>query len=161
VTRRAEYLAEAEAGIALCRRGQWEDGLLHLRRVHRAEETGVLKGDLPPLYYSYFGLGIAQYEKRLREGQQLCQRAAARAFFQPEAYLNLALVSMLAADRREAVAAIRKGLAIDPGNVRLQRLSERLGARQRPILRIFSRDNFLNRIFGRWRHRRLQKKAQG
>ena len=151
---RADFQAEAEEGITLCRSGNWEEGLPRLRRVVRAEEKGLLVGSPPPLFYSYFGLGIAQYEKKIREGKRMCEKAAARAFFQPEAYLNLALVSMLDSDRRQAVAAVQKGLAIDPDHTRLQRLADRLGTRQRPVIKFLSRNNILNRILGRWRHRR-------
>lgn len=155
---RVDFQAEAEEGIALCRRGDWEEGLPRLRRVVRAEETGLLVGSPPSLFYSYFGLGIARYERKIREGKRMCEKAAAQAFFQPEAYLNLALVSMLDSDRRQAVAALKKGLAIDPDHSRLQRLARRLGVRRDPVIPFLSRDNILNRILGRWRHRRQEKK---
>lgn len=157
---RADYQAEAEQGIALCRQGDWAEGLPRLRRAARAEETRVLRGELPPLFYSYYGLGIAQYDRKIREGKELCERAAAKAFFQPEAYLNLALVAVLDSDRSIAVGAVQRGLSIDPDHPRLLRLAEKLGVRRRPVLPFLSRDNLLNRILGRWRHRRSQTKSQ-
>lgn len=151
---RHDFQAEAEAGVALCRQGDWAQGLPRLRRVARAEETKVLRGTLPPLFYSYYGLGIAQYDKRVAEGKELCEKAAAKAFFQPEAFLNLAVVAMLDSDRQVAVGAVQRGLSIDPDHPRLLRVAERIGIRKRPVIPFFSRDNFLNRILGRWRHRR-------
>lgn len=139
----------AQRGIALCRQGSWRQGLDLLRRVAANDDR---TGDLPGLFYSYLGFGIARFDRRVREGLQLCEHAVRREFYQPENYLNLARTELLAGRRDAAVEAIAAGRRIDPDHAGLAALHDELGIRRPPVLAFLSRRNLLNRLLGRLRH---------
>jgi hypothetical protein len=139
----------AARGIELCRRGDWRQGLDLLRRVADAQERA---SDLPSLFYSYLGFGIARFDRRVREGITLCQHAIKREFYQPENYVNLARTQLLAGRRREAVEAIAAGRRLDPDHRGLAALHDELGVRRAPVLGFLHRRSFLNRLLGRVRH---------
>jgi len=67
-----------------------------LRRVADAKDPGI---ELPGLFYSYLGFGVARFDRRVREGLTLCEHAVKREFYQPENYLNLARTHLLAGNR--------------------------------------------------------------
>ena len=147
--RQTELTGAVAEGVELCRRGQWKRGVEILRQVAADEER---TGELPGLFYSYLGFGVARFDHRLREGVALCRHAVKHEFYQPENYLNLARTYMLADDRKHAVRAIHEGLKIDPEHQGLRTLRSDLGVRRRPVLPFLSRDHALNRLFGRLRH---------
>jgi hypothetical protein len=136
-------------GIDYCRRGDWTNGLRHLGQI---AELGEAAGDLPGIFYSYLGYGIALKERRIRDGLKLCQHSIQVEFYQAENYLNLARTYLLAGDRKGAVKAVRGGLQMDRGNAGLLALYRELGMRQRPVLSFLSRSNPLNQLLGRLRH---------
>lgn len=135
-------------GLALCRRGEWDLGLTELGKLAENDT----QGDLPSVFYSYLGYGIALRQRRIREGLRLCQHAVKLEFFQPENYLNLARTYLLAENRRKAYEAVSKGLQMDRGHKGLRTLLQRMGARRKPVLPFLSRNNLVNRILGRIRH---------
>lgn len=137
-----------ERGIDCCRKGNWVEGLRHLAWI--SEREGVTS-QLPGLYYSYLGYGIALTEQRLEEGLKLCRHAIKVEFYQSENYLNLARTSLLARDRAGAVRAVRAGLKID-SRPELLALYEELGIRSLPVLPFLGRENVVNQILGRIRH---------
>jgi hypothetical protein len=136
-------------GIDYCRRGDWTNGLRHLGQI---AELGEAAGELPGVFYSYLGYGIALKEKRIRDGLKLCRHSVEVEFYQAENYFNLARTYLLAQDRKGAVQAVRAGLKIDRGNRDLQVLYKELGIRTLPVLPFLSRSNPLNQILGRIRH---------
>lgn len=136
-------------GIALCREGRWRQGLDILRRVAATDDR---QGDLPGLFYSYLGFGIARFDRRVREGLQLCEAAVKREFYQPENYLNLARTELLAGRRQAAIEAIAAGRRIDPEHPGLAAFHDEVGVRRPPVLQFLSRRNLLNRLLGRLRH---------
>jgi hypothetical protein len=117
--------------------------------VAAAERQG---GKLPSLFYSYLGFCIARYEKRFKDGEQLCQKALELEFFEPENYVNLARIYGLRGMRREAVATVVRGLRVDSSHAELRAMLSELGVRKRPVLSFLSRDHLLNRLLGRVRH---------
>lgn len=143
----------------LCRHGKWDLGLTDLGKLAENDT----QGDLPSVFYSYLGYGIALRERRIREGLRLCQHAIKIEFYQPENYLNLARTHLLAENRKKAYEAVTKGLKIDRGHRGLRTLLTEMGARKRPVLPFLSRDNFFNRLLGRIRHdlKTPRKKARG
>lgn len=145
---KTDQLPEAfRKGIDLCREGEWKDGLFVLGRIAASGRSG----ELPGLYHSYLGYGIARLEGRHEEGIKLCRHAIKLQFYEPDNYLNLARTAMLAGDRKEAVKAIQGGLKVDPGNHELAALARELGVRQLPILSFLSRSNPLNLLLGKLR----------
>lgn len=147
--RRMDSTDLAWQGIELCRKGSWRQGLELLRRVADAEGRA---GDLPSLFYSYLGFGIARFDRKIREGVALCQHAIKKEFFQPENYVNLARTHLLAGRRREAIEAIAAGRRLDPDDPGLAALHEEVGVRRAPVLRFLPRRSFVNRLLGRVRH---------
>lgn len=135
-------------GIERCRRGDWQLGIDDLMLVVGQKQRATL----PSLLYSYLGLGIAQHRSEIKEGLKLCKHAVKLEFFQPDNYYNLARVQLIAQQRSEAVAAVRRGLDIDPDHAGLQRLQGQLGIRRRQLLPFLSRQHFLNQLLGRMRH---------
>lgn len=135
-----------ERGLAACRRGDWDRGLADLGRL------ADLQTELPAVFYSYLGYGVALREKRIRDGIRLCQHAVKLEFYQPENYLNLARTYLLADNRRKAFEAVSKGLQMDRGNRELRGLLQQMGARRRPVIPFLSRDNPVNRFLGRVRN---------
>ncbi|HZI63773.1 MAG TPA: tetratricopeptide repeat protein [Thermoanaerobaculia bacterium] len=145
----ANVAAWAFQGIELCRQGQWERGLDMLAK---AAESDDRSSEGPSLMYSYLGYGIARYKGRPRDGVALCEHAVKIEFFQPDNQFNLARTYLLVGNREKAVAALRRGLKLDPDHGGLRALATQMGQRRRPVLRFLSRDHALNRFLGRLRH---------
>lgn len=144
----ASLVGFMESGIDHCRAGRWDKGVEYLSYVAEREPRGL---DEAGLFLSYLGCAVARTKGQAGDGLALCEQAVQVEFYQPENWANLAEVLLLLQLRREAVSAVRQGLQIDPQNERLQELAESLGRRRRPVLRILSRRNAVNRILGRLR----------
>ena len=143
-----ELINFIDSGIEHCRAGRWEKGADYLGYV--AERTQGNLGNAG-LYLSYLGCAIARVQKRTKEARALCEHAVKVEFFQPENWANLAEVLLLANRREEAVEAVQQGLKIDPRNERLHDLHRALGRRRRPVVRLLSRSNPINRLLGKVR----------
>lgn len=135
-------------GIDRCRQGDWEVGLSFLGRIAEAERPT----ELPGLFYSYLGYGIALRQKRVQEGLKLCRHSVKIQFYEPENYVNLARTLLLAGERPAAVRAVLDGLKVDRQNADLLGLHKDLGIRKLPVLPFLSRANPLNQVLGRLRH---------
>src|SRR4029079_1339226 len=143
-----QLTAALERGIDLCRKGDWVRGMRYLKWVAESEE----RSSRPGLFYSFLGYGIALHDQRYQEAVKLCEFSIKVEFYQPDHYWNLARTHLLADDRRKAVQAVRKGLAIDSHHPELLVLARQMGIRRSPVLPFLSRNNLLNRFLGRLRH---------
>ena len=142
----------AERGVELCRGGDWKKGLSLLAKVVTAtEELGAGAPELPGSVYSYTGYGIAKFDKKYREGLDLCRHSIEVEFYEPDNFANLARVCLLIDRRKEAVRALRHGLKIHPDHLLLRGLYRDMGVRREPVLSFLSRANLLNRLLGRLR----------
>jgi tetratricopeptide (TPR) repeat protein len=101
---------------------------------------------------SYYGLCLALHRGKHREGLELCQAAIDAEPMKAEYYANLAEVCAEGRQRRKAVSALQRGLAIDSGNARLLELQMRLGARRSPVIASLGRSHPVNVTLGRIRH---------
>ena len=137
-------------GIELCRRGDWQEGIYWLGMA--VEPDGSGEEEVPGLFYSYLGYGIARYQGKSRQGLSLCRRALELDRYQPESYFFLAKVYLLLGDRRSANEVVERGLEIDAGNDDLKEIRNQLGRRRSPLLPFLGRRHFLNRWLGRIRH---------
>lgn len=137
---------ELLAGIALCRSGDWKRGLPILAALAGQRQN------LPGVALSYLGYGMASQRRQIRDGRELCRRAAASDFYQPDVLYNLARVEHLANNRREAVKALEAGLELDPDHAGMLKMKKEIGIRRKPVLRFLSRNNFVNVLLGRIRH---------
>ncbi len=147
---RQEVLDTVKRGVEACRRGEWQQGLAGLAQVSRND---TFREELPGVFYSYFGYGMARFEGRKREGLELCRHAVKVEFYRGENYYNLARTYLLFDNRGAAVRAVREGLAVDPKDKRLRKLLKELGLRSRPVLSFLPRSHPVNRFLGRVRHR--------
>lgn len=138
-----------DRGIELCRTGNWSEGVRELVRAARMPDRPE---KLPSLFFSYLGYGLAVEEGQLREGLRLCRYAVQKEFYQPENYLNLAHVRLLAEDREGAFEAVAAGLRIDTDHPELLALRFELGSRRHPMVPFLRRRNLVNRFLGRIRH---------
>ncbi|MCG8458762.1 MAG: tetratricopeptide repeat protein [Holophagales bacterium] len=144
-------------GVELCRSGNWPAGLHWLCLAGRIEErSGAGEEELPALFYSYLGYGMARYRNQQRLGLVMCRNALQLELYQPEAYYFLAKTLLLRDDRRSALEVIDQGLAVDPEHRQLQALQQRLGERKPPVVPFFARRHPLNRWLGRLRHTVLE-----
>jgi hypothetical protein len=134
-------------GLALCREGEWTNGLFFLGKIAEAGRTAAMPG----VFFSTLGYGIARYQQRTEEGLKLCRHAVKLQFYEPENYLLLARTALLCENKAEAVKAVRGGLKVDANNAQLQALSTELGIRQLPVLSFLSRSNPLNQLLGKLR----------
>jgi Flp pilus assembly protein TadD len=150
-TQRIDLRETVDLGILHCQRGDWETGVALLRKAARKKQREM---ELPSLYYSYLGYGAAFLDGERRDGLRLCKHAVQIAPQEPDNYLNLARVYLLAGDRRHAVAAVQRGLILEPRHGGLLALRRKLGYRRKPVFSFLSRDSWINRWLGRRRHRR-------
>ena len=134
-------------GVELCRAGDWDRGLAYLGRIAEADRAS----ELPGIFYSYLGYGIASRQKRVQEGLKLCRHAVKVQFYEPENYVNLTRTLLLAGERPAAVRAVLDGLKVDRNNEELLALYRELGIRRLPVLPFLSRSNPLNQLLGKVR----------
>jgi tetratricopeptide (TPR) repeat protein len=143
------------AGIMLCRDDHWDTGLALLRKATRKKQREI---PFPSLYYSYLGYGLARFDRKYKDGLSLCKHAVRIDDLEPENYLNLARIYLLREDRRNAVAALQKGLMLDSNQHQILELRRELGFRKRPVVSFLSRSHFVNRWLGRRRHRKTKRR---
>lgn len=146
---RREISSTLGRALALCREGNWNEGLFYLGQLAESGEPGSA---MPGLFYSYLGYGIARCQGKVAEGLKLCEHSIKVEFYESDNYLNLARTCMLAKDKAGAIRAVRGGLKVDPQSVELLALYRELGIRQEPVLAFLSRSNPLNMLLGRIRN---------
>jgi tetratricopeptide (TPR) repeat protein len=149
-TRSAEARELARAGIASARARDYENGYLVLGEA--CDRLRAAGEKLPSHVISYYGLCLALHVGKLREAAQLCQAAIDADPMKAEYYANLAEVCGAARQRRKAVIALQRGLAIDATNARLLDLEIRIGKRRDPVISTLDRSHPLNITLGRIRH---------
>jgi Tfp pilus assembly protein PilF len=137
-----------DAGLRFCRRGEWHSGLHYLRPLIEAPADAFA----PSVAWSYLGHALARCERKHRDAVGYCKRSLELGFSEPENYLNLAWVHLLARDRAAAARAIERGLEADPKHAGLLALRGRIGVRRPPVLVFLPRANPLNVWLGRVRH---------
>ena len=142
---------EVREAVALCRAGRWREGREALARLSRLTSQTTLH--LPAEYYAYLGYCVARFDHRTVEGVQLCEHAVALDPENPDALLCLARVHKLANHRRQGIQALKKGLRFEPHNDDLLELHLEYGVRRPPAIPFLARDNPVNVVLGRWRHR--------
>jgi len=96
-----------------------------------------------PEMISQMGYSAAMQPGRLKEGIELCEKAILLSPKQPENYLNLGRVYLLAKKKEAAIKTFKTGLRIRNDPTIIYEL-KRLGIRKPPFLRSLSRDNVIN-----------------
>ena len=120
------------------------EAAMHFRRAIDIEtQRRVAEPDMR--YLSYYGLCRAKAHGKILEGLHACKRAALGRNRDPEMYLNLGRVHLVARQPRSAFEAFRRGLAINPSHTVLRLESARL----EPCMPAKTRSNRQGGIFSR------------
>ncbi len=120
--------------------------------AHFAFERAHRRDPRDPIYMSWYGLTLVMVERNSNLGVSLLDQAL-RGGPSPELLLNSARAHLALNQRERAVRAISRGLELFPDDPRLAAAKAALGWRARPVLPFLSRNNPLNRVLGRLRHR--------
>ncbi|HEX6852681.1 MAG TPA: tetratricopeptide repeat protein [Candidatus Polarisedimenticolaceae bacterium] len=137
-----------QRGMEALNRGRGLEGLalfeaaIELERQHGAPRPQAR-------YLSWYGLALALEGGRVREGVEFCRQAVPLEFYNPELYLNLGRVLIVAGRKREAYDALRKGIALQPSHPGIQRELARLGRRRRPVVPFLDRSHPINVALGK------------
>ncbi len=98
-------------------------------------------------------LGLAQALKGDEGGLVLCRLAAKNERWDGDVLLNLAQAEEAFGNRTKALRAIERGLELSKKHEGLLELLSKLDRRRKPAIPFLSRDNFLNRMIGRYTFR--------
>lgn len=142
----SEAMRDFKSGLRLLRDRSFNSALAYFRRANELERNN-------PYFISYYGLALAHAERKLADAERLCESALPLRRNQPQLYLNLAEVCLLAGKKRDAVETLEVGLQHAARDVRLQRKIQALGVRNRSVLGFLDRRHPLNRTLGKVRHR--------
>jgi hypothetical protein len=137
----------AHRGVELCRRGEWKKGFEVLVAV---AETEHREGELPSVFHSYLGYGLARYRNDISAGLALARYSTESRFFEPENFLNLARIEFLGGDRRSAYRSCKQGLKLDPRQADLHRFLKIMGRRREPAVAFLPREHAVNRALGKF-----------
>lgn len=121
--------------------------------AHVAFERAHRRAPREPRAMSWYGVTLVLVERNITLGISLCDEALRPAPNDPELLLNSARVHLALNQRQRAARAITRGLVAWPDDPSLLAARDALGTRRTPVVPFLSRDNPLNRILGRLRHR--------
>jgi tetratricopeptide (TPR) repeat protein len=102
-------------------------------------------------YLSYYGVALARSGRPHSAAIQACETAARREAYNPEIYLNLARVYVLAGKTSRALAALERALMIAPSHPLLLAELARHDRRAAPPLSFVPRKHPLNKLLGKIR----------
>ena len=125
------------------------EAVTYFRRAMDVEhQRRVVRPDMR--YLSYYGICRAKGHGKVQEGLHACRRAARMRPNDPEMFLNLGRVHLLAQQHRSALEAFRRGLEIEPDHtvlrVEFARVEQRLPARAAAA----RKDGFFARMRSAW-----------
>ena len=141
-----EALKHFKAGLQLLRSDYAGKSLLYFKKALALDDNN-------PFYLSYFGLSLAAAERKWDEAESACLSALRMDRTQPELYLNLAKVYLLARKKEEAVETLTSGLRFTKKDPRLAAALRKLSLRRQAILPFLPRTSAVNRGLGKLRHR--------
>ncbi|MBW2274815.1 MAG: tetratricopeptide repeat protein [Deltaproteobacteria bacterium] len=130
-----------ERSRSLVEASRYREALECLRLAHHADPDHAQVRSL-------LGVCLAMQERRFEEAVELCTSAAKQEFFNPELYLNLALVYLNFGFKTEGIRFLLRGQMIDPANETIRRELADLGNRVSPVLRFLPRRHLINRWLG-------------
>jgi hypothetical protein len=129
-----------------------------LPTAHRAFERAHRRDPRQLRAMSWYGVTLVLVERNSSLGVSLCDQAL-RPGPDPELILNLARAYLALSQRERAVRAVVRGLQATPGHEGLLAAQAALGERHRPVLPFLARDNPINRLLGRLRHRWTRRRS--
>src|SRR5215469_18751164 len=145
-----DLVGEFRQGLKALKHGHPQKALVHMRTAFESEKHN-------PFYISFLGLAVARAERRWDRAAELCEVAVQLRRNECQFHLNLAEVYALAGRREKAIDTIDAALASFGRDLRLVRARSRVEKRRRPVLPFLARNHFLNKTFGKVRHRTLSR----
>jgi Flp pilus assembly protein TadD len=145
-----DLVDEFRQGLKALKTGYPQKALVHMSRAFESEKHN-------PFYLSFLGLSIARAERKWDQAAELCEIAVQLRRNECQFHLNLAEVYALAGRREKAIDTIDIALAHFGKDERLVRARSRVEKRRAPMLPFLTRNHFLNRTFGKVRHRTLSR----
>ena len=111
-------------------------------RLRRYERT------IPPAILAYYGLSVGQ-SRDAQEGLRICSEALSQDRRNPNIYLCLARLYILADARKNALSLIAQGLRVSRGHRGLTALRKEMGVRQSVPIPFLPRRNAVNVRIGK------------
>jgi tetratricopeptide (TPR) repeat protein len=143
-------VAEFTEGVKLLQNEYPERALVCLRRAFECDKQN-------PFYLSFLGLSIARAERKWDRAVELCEIAIKKKRGEIQFHLNLADVYATAGRREHALYTLDKALESLGEDKRLRSARNRIAKRRTPVLPFLTRENFLNRELGKFRHKILKR----
>lgn len=103
---------------------------------------------IPSSVLAFYGLAVGHAEN-VRDGLEICFQALAADRRDPNAFLCLARLYVLADAKKNAIDVLAQGLRVSPNHRGLNALRRGLGQRQGRAIPFLSRDNVVNVRLGR------------
>ena len=132
----------------------YEMGMEALKEKRYADAVNYLQqavdGERSPEYLSQLALAVAHDRHDIKGAVALCQEAIRMEPRNPELFLRLGIVYLVADNRKDAIRIFRLGLRVGRSPA-INRWLQILGHRQPPVLPFLSRSNVLNRYLGKLR----------
>jgi Flp pilus assembly protein TadD len=145
-----DLVAEFKQGLKALKNGYPQRALVHMRTVFEAEKNN-------PFYLSFLGLSIARAQREWDQAAELCEIAVQLRRSECQFHMNLAEVYALAGRREKALDTLDAALELFGDDSRLKRARSKVEKRRSPVVPFLTRDNFLNRTFGKLRHGTLKR----
>jgi Flp pilus assembly protein TadD len=143
-----DLVNEFRQGLKALKNGYPQKALVHMRTAFECEKHN-------PFYVSFLGLALARAERKWDRATELCEVAVQLRRNECQFHLNLAEVYALSGRREKALDTIDAALAAFGRDPRLVKARSRVEKRRTPVLPFLTRDHFLNKTFGKMRHRTL------
>lgn len=109
-----------------------------------------------PEHLSQFALALAHYTGNDKAGVALCQEAIRSEPRNPNHFLRLGTIYLVAGRKKEAVRIFNLGLRVGR-HAGITRMLQALGQREKPVLPFLARTNPLNKYLGKMRNNFLKK----
>lgn len=119
--------------------------------------SAALRSERSPDHLSQYALALAYNKRDAKTSISLCQEAIKQAPRNPEHFLRLGLIYLIARRRKDAIRVFRLGLRVGK-HPTITRWLQVLGHREKPIIPFLSRSNPLNKYLGMMRGNLLKKK---
>ncbi|MFQ5700670.1 MAG: tetratricopeptide repeat protein [Acidobacteriota bacterium] len=138
-----------QKGLRALEARRYLEGLAYFESALNLEERMGISSAGRVRYLSYYGLALSLAAGRTEDAIEMCKRAVAVEFYNPDLYLNLARVYLSAGELRKAHRATVRGLHLEGRHPGLLAIRKRMGMRRRPAFTFLPRRHVLNRLTGK------------
>lgn len=142
-----QLVAAVRQGIDVAQRGDYA-AALRVFELAYSNPAVEMPGGL-----SYYGLCLALAQRKYNAAIKACQSAIEQQFYESAHYVNLIRVYLAAGSRKKAVETLERAMARLPKDAEIMAMREEMGYRSAPPFPSLSRDNVVNLVGGKVRHR--------